>query len=51
LLFQSCAEAEAVNASAAAPARTIRRVIMVSPLVVLRLFADCRFATGYAVQK
>src|SRR3954471_5258498 len=35
LLFQSCAEAEAVNASAAAPARTIRRVIMVSPLVVV----------------
>src|SRR6186713_906471 len=35
LLFQSCAEAEAVNASTAAPARTIRRVIMVSPLVVV----------------
>src|SRR6185312_10622971 len=31
LPFQSCAEAEAVKASAAAPARTIRRVIMVKP--------------------
>src|SRR6185295_4146022 len=35
LPFQSCAEAEAVKTSAAAPARTIRRVIMVSPLVVV----------------
>src|SRR5437660_12848889 len=35
LLFQSCAEAEAVNASAAALARMIRRVIVVSPLVVV----------------
>src|SRR5882724_6505839 len=35
LLFQSCAEAEAVKTSAAALARTIRRVIMVCPLVVV----------------
>src|SRR3981189_3691301 len=35
LAFQSCADADAVNASAAAPARTMRRVIMVCPLVVV----------------
>src|SRR5882757_5648639 len=38
LAFQSCADADAVNASAAAPARTMRRVIMVCPLVVVTRF-------------
>src|SRR5689334_5781050 len=39
LPFQSCAEAvEAENASAAAPAKTMRRLIMVCPLVVVTLF-------------
>ena len=38
LAFQSCAEADAVNASAATPARTMRRVIMMYPLVVVTLF-------------
>src|SRR5882757_6395873 len=35
LAFQSCADAEPVNASAAAPARMMRRVIMITPLVVV----------------
>src|SRR5258708_34298761 len=40
LVFQSCAEAEAVNASAAAPARTIRQVIMGNPFCLgLTFFA------------
>src|SRR3954463_201195 len=39
LPFQSCAEAaEAESASAAAPAKTMRRLIMVCPLVVVTLF-------------
>src|SRR3977135_4361943 len=46
LPFQSCAEADAVNASAAAPAKTMRRVIMLNPLVAVTLFADRRFANG-----
>src|SRR5882724_13566187 len=42
--FQSSAEADAVNANAAAPARTMRRVIMLNPLVVVTLsLAGCRF--------
>src|SRR3954471_14152724 len=49
LAFQSCAEADAVNASAAAPARTMRRVIMMYPLLWLRVSADCSVAGGRPV--
>src|SRR6476620_10606374 len=54
LLFQSCAEAEAVNASATAPATTIRRVIMVSPLVVVtpcRRVQACKRLSGTEVKR
>src|ERR1700682_4761443 len=49
--FQSSADADVVNASAAAPARTMRRVIMMYPLVVVTPIGRLQACNGRPVLK